>query len=942
MTLCLCPQKQPTTASPGASDFEAHNRWRLQPVPSRVSSALASRYRSNAGGVSARDRHTSGSCIGWKRRHPQRIGSLVSPLLMSGVDVAAGTQALRYRNLLQLMKNAFRPRIFRTANLRLFALLALAAAPADAATIVQWTFEINTPANLPDSATIGPIAADVGSGEASGLHASATTDWTTPSGNGSSNSLSSNEWAVGDFYQFQLSSANFQDLTLTWDQTRSGTGPSTFDLAYSLNGTDFTIFSDNYDVPTLTWMSGSVNPSSTLTADLSSIAALNNQPTVFFRLIADSAPGGTAGTNRVDNFTVSAEPFAPPTEPLFWDANGAAAGAGGTGTWGNLTQTWSTEPGGGAGIQAFDPGKTAVFGSTAGTVTIDPEGVAANAGMRFDVTGYRLQGGTITLGGSFPRVAVSNAGDTAVIAAPIAGSAGLIKAGDGALELAASANLFTGNVTVAAGRLTISNDQQLGAAENDVAISGGTLRASATLALGEARDVSGNGAIEVPPGAVLTIAGTVNLGQTTIADAGTLRLTHATTPAALGAITFTSSGTLEVVGAPASAGNLSALGTAGTARILGPLDFGAQTRTAQVEDGTAAVDLEIAGSITLTGAAKLLKLGTGTLQLSGVNTSFSGLRHGTAGNVPVDGGTVRITNRDALGSGEYQFNAGILELASNLTGPDALPASVSLSIGASSQLPAVFTGGDLEITGPMSLFRATNGNYQHQLVVNNRLTLKGAFASSTGTGTSTGLTVGGTGTLVLDAAENLVSEPIVVESAALVVNGSLSSSSVDLTGDASLSGSGTLAGTLTVSSGRFSPGVGIGSMNVAGLTLDSDATFILELSTATAAFDLLNSTAAVTIGAGVATLQLNDLNSAPLSAGTEFRIIDNQSDQPTLGFFENLPDLAPIAHGQNTFVIDYGVGPDANDVVLRVVPEPSSAALILLGAALISGARRRP
>jgi hypothetical protein len=50
----------------------------------------------------------------------------------------------------------------------------------------------------------------------------------------------------------------------------------------------------------------------TFSYDLSSIAALDNQATTYFRLVdvsTTSANGGaigTAGTNRVDNFTVTA------------------------------------------------------------------------------------------------------------------------------------------------------------------------------------------------------------------------------------------------------------------------------------------------------------------------------------------------------------------------------------------------------------------------------------------------------------------------------------------------------------------------------------------------------------------------------------------------------------------------------------------------------------
>jgi len=54
----------------------------------------------------------------------------------------------------------------------------------NAGIITQWTFEINTPADVSNSTFISGITADVGVGTASGVHASSSTDWSTPSGNG--------------------------------------------------------------------------------------------------------------------------------------------------------------------------------------------------------------------------------------------------------------------------------------------------------------------------------------------------------------------------------------------------------------------------------------------------------------------------------------------------------------------------------------------------------------------------------------------------------------------------------------------------------------------------------------------------------------------------------------------------------------------------------------
>jgi hypothetical protein len=189
-------------------------------------------------------------------------------------------------------------------------LLGLASASAQAATVAQWTFETSLPA------TAGPFAAEVGSGSAFGYHAGASV-YSSPVGNGSAKSLSSTVWAVGDYYQFQVNTTGDSGISLAWDQTSSNTGPRDFQLQYSTDGTNFTNFGSIYAVlanaaPNPTWNGTTSSSLYNFVVDLSSITALDNQATDYFRLkdaSTASANGGvvaSGGTNRVDNFTVSA------------------------------------------------------------------------------------------------------------------------------------------------------------------------------------------------------------------------------------------------------------------------------------------------------------------------------------------------------------------------------------------------------------------------------------------------------------------------------------------------------------------------------------------------------------------------------------------------------------------------------------------------------------
>ena len=148
------------------------------------------------------------------------------------------------------------------------------------------------------------------------LHASASTVWSNPAGNGSIKSISSNNWSEGDYYQFSFSTIGYGLLSITWDQTGSATGPRDFKVQYSTNGSTFTDATGKNGTDTLTndsWSSsGPPKSVSTRTLDLSGVADVNNQSTVYIRLVDNSTVAvngttvATTGTGRVDNFIVNA------------------------------------------------------------------------------------------------------------------------------------------------------------------------------------------------------------------------------------------------------------------------------------------------------------------------------------------------------------------------------------------------------------------------------------------------------------------------------------------------------------------------------------------------------------------------------------------------------------------------------------------------------------
>ncbi len=209
--------------------------------------------------------------------------------------------------------------------MKTFVIIAAALATASfvtvkADTIADWTFQTAASTNniigtgKTPGATQSGISADIGLGTASASHASASTAWSIPSGNGSTNSWSANNWAVNDYFQFSVSTVGFTGITLAYDQTGSSTGPGTFSLQYSADGLNFIPSGGNYALTVSTWTPGTYASGFTFNYDLSSVSALNENPTVYFRIVDESPTTGgsisggnvgTAGTDRVDNFIVS-------------------------------------------------------------------------------------------------------------------------------------------------------------------------------------------------------------------------------------------------------------------------------------------------------------------------------------------------------------------------------------------------------------------------------------------------------------------------------------------------------------------------------------------------------------------------------------------------------------------------------------------------------------
>jgi len=192
---------------------------------------------------------------------------------------------------------------------------------------------------------------------------------------------------------------------------------------------------------------------------------------------------------------------------LEWDANGTAAPnpAGGSGAWSPTNSNWWN----GSSAQAYDTGAAphdTVFGVTAGAISISSPVTARS--LRFDVSGYVLSENELTLADA-NTITVTNIAETATIAAPVAGSSGMIKDGDGKLVLS-GANTFSG-LRVLGGTVSVDDDEQLGDLAGSVDLDGGTLlvTGSSSLKAAETRDFNIGSA-----GGIFDIQNSANTGLT--------------------------------------------------------------------------------------------------------------------------------------------------------------------------------------------------------------------------------------------------------------------------------------------------------------------------------------------------------------------------------------------------------------------------------------------
>ncbi len=403
----------------------------------------------------------------------------------------------------------------------------------------------------------------------------------------------------------------------------------------------------------------------------------------------------------------------------YWDGGAAAThnnGAvdGGSGTWDAANNNWTTSDGS---VNAnWKNGQFAIFAAHAGTVQVDAgAGAISIDGMQFAADGYRLEGAAIALGDAKTLIRVGTGGGalsrtlTATIAAPLTGAGGLEKTDSGTLVLAGQ-NTYAGGTFVTGGTVSISSDANLGAASGALVVDGGTLQT--TAAVTSARSVTlGAGNAQFKTDADLVLSGTVR-GAGGLQKSGAGTLMFEANNAYTGG-TQILEGTLQ-------------LGNGGTAgSVQGNIDNDSHLVLDRADTWTLGGTIGGSGSVTQAGGGTVVLTGdnhyqggttisAGTLQLGNGGTSGS-----ISGNV-ADNGTLAFNRSDAVvfdgkvkGAGSIeQIGSGSTDLAGNssaFSGTTIVSAGTLAVDGTLGGTMAVHSGGTLAGTGVVGTTTIASG-----------------------------------------------------------------------------------------------------------------------------------------------------------------------------------------------------------------------------------------
>ncbi|MEX1048898.1 MAG: autotransporter-associated beta strand repeat-containing protein [Akkermansiaceae bacterium] len=351
-------------------------------------------------------------------------------------------------------------------------------------------------------------------------------------------------------------------------------------------------------------------------------------------------------------------------------------------------------------------------------------------------------------------------------------------------------------------------------------------------------------------------------------------------------------------------------------------------------DGTGNWSVEgtfFASGFSAVSSAFFTKSGTGTLTLAGANSN--------GGTTVISGGTIAITNGSALGTGNVTLSGGRLALSNNITVASSVTGPANYNLSGSNNAASDLTSaarilnssGNNTISGNIN-FANVGGTFVNIHSAAGTLTLDGNIAATLITGTgrnfnftgagdivsngdisdgtvAVGVHKGGAGTLTLTGTNNTYTGDTLVSVGTLLVNGSLGNSAVTVAADATIGGTGSLAGTLG---------------------FDGDA--LLEVVNFS---DPLEVTGTITFGSGFGIDNLTGIDWGSLALNTEYTVISTSQIFSALDI-ANFGSVNAASVGGGRFAYF-----ESGSLAVVVIPEPGAALLGAIGSFLLLGRRRR-
>jgi fibronectin-binding autotransporter adhesin len=478
-----------------------------------------------------------------------------------------------------------------------------------------------------------------------------------------------------------------------------------------------------------------------------------------------------------------------------------------------------------------------------------------------------------------------------------------IKEGTGTLRTTQDQNLLQASWIVNAGNLELQTNGGLGT--GDILMNGGILVVRGNPGVTLSNNVTLNGgALGTRSGDAGVVAGSVNVTGNSF-----INLKSNTTPANAQSITV--SGPVSGNGDLTLTGNIPLTAGANKALILtNPTNTYSGNITATSQQTVASES--VAGSGSTLGAA----------------------------TITLGGGGLRILDNGAGDNGTLAYGNNVVVIdPTDLGLPGVATITLDHAVGGASVGNTVAFGSLAMSSQTLNL----NGlsNYQASFT---SAAIGGAATINSNTAIEISGPITGTGSITKDGAS------------AFEINGA-TDADVDFTINAgSLEGIGDIGGDVAINGGAAigAGSGGTGILDIGGnLTLAIGSTVNVELADGLPGlnYDLIN----VGIGIGAVSTGSIDLGGATLSAtanpdidlGDLFFIFNNDGADPITGTFDGIADNSIITIGTQEFRISYDADfvsatlDGGNDVALLAVPEPGSAALLLLGAGILIRRRRQ-